>query len=270
MNRKYGRSSRRHLTAVVAAGCLATAGCGSSTHASVAVPASSTPVTAETGLQPSKGSPVGEVPTGVPSVTALSTPADAATATSPTPTRISASPVTPTPVSSTSDANGTSPPRHTAPAASRPTPTVSGRTSSAAAFPACQTRSLRITVGPESLGGGMGRTNVVVENTSNTSCSLDGYPGVELQSNRGLIEAKREPDYRSKVVNLAVGAEASAPIGYNAVDNNGSMVADATVSLATITLPNRTESVTISVTGRPMHVMPGTAAVERFAAGPPQ
>jgi Domain of unknown function (DUF4232) len=95
----------------------------------------------------------------------------------------------------------------------------SGSTTVAAAAPACASAHLAVSLGGGA-GAGMSQDHVGLQlrNTGSTTCTLYGYPGVSwVRGDQGLqtgAAAVRQPDPNGteKVVTLAPGALASAPL----------------------------------------------------------
>jgi hypothetical protein len=96
------------------------------------------------------------------------------------------------------------------------TPAVVAPSSSAAGTPACATSALQVKLG--SSDGYTGGVYVVIDftNTSGSSCTLFGYPGVSLVTGPPYkqigLAAKRSTSTPKKLVNLAAGATASAQL----------------------------------------------------------
>jgi hypothetical protein len=102
-----------------------------------------------------------------------------------------------------------------APAASSNTPAVAAPSSSAAGT-GCATSALRVKLGPSNgYAGGVYQT-IDFTNTSSSSCTLTGYPGVSLvtgPSHQQLgLAAKRSTSTPATTVTLAPGATANAQL----------------------------------------------------------
>jgi hypothetical protein len=94
------------------------------------------------------------------------------------------------------------------------TPAVASPSSAAAGPPACPTSSLRVKQGPgQGYAGGVYEV-IDFTNTSGSTCTLFGYPGVSLVSGPPYsqigLAAKRSTSTPRKLVTLAPGATANA------------------------------------------------------------
>ena len=96
------------------------------------------------------------------------------------------------------------------------TPAVVAPSSSAPGTPACATSALQVKLG--SSDGYAGGVYVVIDftNTSGSSCTLFGYPGVSLVTGPPYkqigLAAKRSTSSSKKLVTLAAGATANAQL----------------------------------------------------------
>jgi len=101
-------------------------------------------------------------------------------------------------------------------ASSSDTPAVVAPSSPAAGTPACATSALQVKLG--SSNGYAGGVYVVIDftNTSGSTCTLFGYPGVSLVSGPPYTQiglaAKRSTSTPKKLVTLAPGATANAQL----------------------------------------------------------
>ena len=117
--------------------------------------------------------------------------------------------------SSPSAAPASSSPPASLPSSAAPVPPPSAPASPAVTGPlACATSSLSVTLGPSSgYAGGVYQT-IVFTNTSGTTCTLFGYPGVSLVSAPPYkqigLAAKRASTVPVKLITLATGAAANA------------------------------------------------------------
>jgi Protein of unknown function (DUF4232) len=117
--------------------------------------------------------------------------------------------------SSPSAAPASSSPPASLPSSAAPVPPPSAPASPAVTGPlACATSSLSVTLGPSSgYAGGVYQT-IVFTNTSGTTCTLYGYPGVSLVSAPPYkqigLAAKRASTVPVKLITLATGAAANA------------------------------------------------------------
>ena len=117
------------------------------------------------------------------------------------------------PPGASGSAPAASPSAPAASASSSGTPAVAAPSSSAAG-PACATSALRIKLGAsDGYAGGVYQT-IDFTNTSGSTCTLFGYPGVSLVTGPPYqqlgVPAKRTTTTRAKVVALAPGATANA------------------------------------------------------------
>ena len=102
------------------------------------------------------------------------------------------------------------------PAASSNTPAVATPSSSAPGTPACATSALEVKLG--SSDGYAGGVYVTIDftNTSGSTCTLFGYPGVSLVTGPPYkqigLAAKRSTSTPKKLVTLAAGATANAQL----------------------------------------------------------
>jgi len=102
------------------------------------------------------------------------------------------------------------------PAASSNTPAVATPSSSAPGTPACATSALQVKLG--SSDGYAGGVYVTIDftNTSGSTCTLFGYPGVSLVTGPPYkqigLAAKRSTSTPKKLVTLAAGATANAQL----------------------------------------------------------
>ena len=152
-----------------------------------------------------------------------------------------------------------------APAASSSnTPAVVAPSSSAAGTPACATSALQVKLG--SSDGYAGGVYVVIDftNTSGSSCTLFGYPGVSLVTGPPYkqigLAAKRSTSTPKKLVTLAAGATASAQLQIVDALNFPSATCGPTKATALkIYPPNQTEPVYLPNTSsgctKPVQIM---------------
>jgi hypothetical protein len=152
-----------------------------------------------------------------------------------------------------------------APAAtSSNTPAVVAPSSSAAGTPACATSALQVKLGPSD--GYAGGVYVIIDftNTSGSSCTLFGYPGVSLVTGSPYkqigLAAKRSTSTPKKLVTLAAGATASAQLQIVDALNFPSATCGPTKATALkIYPPNQTEPVYLPNTSsgctKPVQIM---------------
>ena len=144
------------------------------------------------------------------------------------------------------------------------TPAVVAPSSSAAGTPACATSALQVKLG--SSDGYAGGVYVVIDftNTSGSSCTLFGYPGVSLVTGPPYkqigLAAKRSTSTPKKLVTLAAGATASAQLQIVDALNFPSATCGPTKATALkIYPPNQTEPVYLPNTSsgctKPVQIM---------------
>ena len=128
------------------------------------------------------------------------------------------------------------------------TPAVVAPSSSAAGTPACATSALQVKLG--SSDGYAGGVYVVIDftNTSGSTCTLFGYPGVSLVTGPPYkqigLAAKRTTSTPKKLVTLAAGATAHAQLQIVDALNFPSATCGPTKATALkIYPPNQTEPV---------------------------
>lgn len=120
------------------------------------------------------------------------------------------------PPSSSPAAQGATP--SSSPAAPSPLPSSSPSSPSAAATHACTTSGLKVVVNTAQAGAAAGSTYYPIKftNTSGSSCTLFGYPGVSFSSgpsgSRIGRAASRNPAGKPVTVTLASGASAHATV----------------------------------------------------------
>jgi hypothetical protein len=113
---------------------------------------------------------------------------------------------------------------------------------------ACATSSLSVTLGPSSgYAGGVYQT-IIFTNTSGTTCTLFGYPGVSLVSAPPYkqigLAAKRASTVPVKLITLATGAAANAVLQIVDALNFGSATCSPTqAAFLRVFPPNQTAPV---------------------------
>ena len=144
------------------------------------------------------------------------------------------------------------------------TPAVVAPSSPAAGTPACATSALQVKLG--SSDGYAGGVYVIIDftNTSGSSCTLFGYPGVSLVTGPPYkqigVAAKRSTSTPKKLVTLAAGATASAQLQIVDALNFPSATCGPTKATALkIYPPNQTEPVYLPNTStgctKPVQIM---------------
>jgi hypothetical protein len=152
-----------------------------------------------------------------------------------------------------------------APAAtSSNTPAVVAPSSSAPGTPACATSALQVKLG--SSDGYAGGVYVVIDftNTSGSTCTLFGYPGVSLVTGPPYkqigLAAKRSTSTSKKLVTLAAGATANAQLQIvDALNFPSATCGPAKATALKIYPPNQTEPVYLPNTSngctKPVQIM---------------
>jgi len=149
-------------------------------------------------------------------------------------------------------------------ATSSNTPAVVAPSSSAAGTPACATSALQVKLG--SSDGYAGGVYVVIDftNTSASSCTLFGYPGVSLVTGPPYkqigLAAKRSTSTPKKLVTLTAGATAHAQLQIvDALNFPSATCGPAKATALKIYPPNQTEPVYLPNTSngctKPVQVM---------------
>jgi hypothetical protein len=156
--------------------------------------------------------------------------------------------------SSPSAAPASSSPPASLPSTAAPVPPPSTPASPAVTGPlACATSSLNVTLGPSSgYAGGVDQT-IVFTNTSGTTCTLFGYPGVSLVSAPPYkqigLAAQRASRVPVKLITLATGAAANAVLQIVDALNFGSATCSPTqAAFLRIYPPNQTAPVYLADT----------------------
>jgi hypothetical protein len=151
--------------------------------------------------------------------------------------------------SSPSAAPASSSPPASLPSSAAPAPPPSAPASRAVTGPlACATSSLKVTLGPSSgYAGGVYQT-IVFTNTSGTTCTLFGYPGVSLVSAPPYkqigLAAQRASTVPVKLITLATGAAANAVLQIVDALNFGSATCSPTrAAFLRVFPPNQTAPV---------------------------
>jgi Protein of unknown function (DUF4232) len=137
--------------------------------------------------------------------------------------------------------------RESAPATS-PVPPI--QTSTPAGPPGCATAALKASLGPGSGAAGSSFYPIEFTNTSGSTCSLYGYPGVSFVTAAGAqvgAAATEDPTYPRQLVTLAPGDTAHAELKVGNAQNYPASTCDpVAVSLLKIFPPNQTSALTIS------------------------
>jgi Protein of unknown function (DUF4232) len=144
------------------------------------------------------------------------------------------------------------------------TPAVVAPSSSAPGTPACATSALQVKLG--SSDGYAGGVYVVIDftNTSGSTCTLFGYPGVSLVTGPPYkqigLAAKRSANTSKKLVTLAAGATANAQLQIvDALNFPSASCGPAKATALKIYPPNQTEPVYLPNTStgcsKPVQIM---------------
>ena len=155
-------------------------------------------------------------------------------------------------------------------------PAVVAPSSSAAGTPACATSALQVKLG--SSDGYAGGVYVVIDftNTSGSTCTLFGYPGVSLVTGPPYkqigLAAKRSTSTSKKLVTLAAGATANAQLQIVDALNFGSATCSPThAAFLRIFPPNQTAPVflpdTSEICAQPVQTL-FISAVQAGVGGP--
>lgn len=133
----------------------------------------------------------------------------------------------------TSDPNGS-------PAAGQPTRGNGSGTGGGSAAAVCQTANLSF-----SSSGGMAQGEVLInlKNTGSTTCSMHGFPGVDLKGRDGTVSATRTT-MAVPTVTLSPGQTTDFTLHYPPNNSGGSGV---TFTSVVVTPPNETHSHTMSL-----------------------
>ncbi|CAG6398601.1 DUF4232 domain-containing protein [Streptomyces cocklensis] len=133
------------------------------------------------------------------------------------------------------------------------TATAKGTTTGTAATARCQTSNLGFTFGPDSGAqavGSPGGIEVVLTNKGSGTCTLQGFPGLDIVSNKGTHWSLVRQARSAAKVTLKPGAAASFEITYlpyDANDSGGSAAFHAASIL--VTPPGETHSTTLKWDG---------------------
>jgi len=180
------------------------------------------------------------------------------------PSSSSAAAPTISPSESSQAATGSTSAPPTAPATSL-SPAVTGST-------ACATSSLNVTLGASSgYAGGVYQT-IVFTNTSGTTCTLYGYPGVSLVSappyNQIGLAAQRASTVPVKLITLATGASANATLQIVDALNFGSATCGPTkAAFLRVYPPNQTAPVYLANTSQTCAMPVQTLFISAVQAG---
>ncbi|MGW3073692.1 MULTISPECIES: DUF4232 domain-containing protein [unclassified Kitasatospora] len=136
---------------------------------------------------------------------------------------------------------------------------ASGGSGTAAGSKSCTAADVKLSVtGPTARASEQQPATAIIRavNTSGRSCTLSGFPGVQLADDQGKsspIDAVRHDGGPNTPVTLAPGAQATADLLYSDVNGQatsaGRHVCSVTGSKVSIILPNTTQQVQVAVTG---------------------
>ncbi|WP_433891200.1 DUF4232 domain-containing protein [Streptomyces sp. CA-111067] len=153
---------------------------------------------------------------------------------SPAPSSSSLTPPAP-PAAPTSQSGGTGSPDSTSPTRPNPSPTKAPGTAQVAA---CQTSNLTFT---HSFGMAEGEILINLTNSSSSTCTMHGFPGVDLKGQDGTVSAARS-HLNAPDVTLHPGDATRFTLHYPPNNSGGTGV---TFTTLLVTPPNETHSRTI-------------------------
>lgn len=156
----------------------------------------------------------------------------------------------------TSPASAASPPASAAastPAAGTAQSSAAGSESSVSQ---CLTADLSVTA-TAAAGQPAAQVDVTFTNKGGSTCSLFGYPGVDLRTNDGTESVPRKSGATKTQVTLTPGQHTVAVIEYPANDSGGTGVS---ITSMVVTPPNETHSVTIEWPGGSLPVTDGSGS----------
>ncbi|MFG2915832.1 DUF4232 domain-containing protein [Kitasatospora sp. NPDC048298] len=175
------------------------------------------------------------------------------------PSAAGSAPSAPAPAASGTTAAASSGAGASSGAASATTGGGSGGSGTAAGSKSCTPADVKLSVtGPTSHASEQQPATAIIRavNTSGRSCTLSGFPGVQLADDQGkssAIDAVRHDGGPNTPVTLAPGAQATADLLYSDVNGqataSGRYVCSVTGSKVSIILPNTTQQVQVAVTG---------------------
>jgi Protein of unknown function (DUF4232) len=164
--------------------------------------------------------------------------------------------------SASAAAKDTSPPSAASPPASAAasSPAAGTAQSSAAgsgsSVSQCLTADLSVTA-TAAAGQPAAQVDVTFTNKGGSTCSLFGYPGVDLRTNDGTESVPRKSGATKTQVTLTPGQHTVAVIEYPANDSGGTGVS---ITSMVVTPPNETHSVTIEWPGGSLPVTDGSGS----------
>ena len=127
-----------------------------------------------------------------------------------------------------------------------PRATASTTSSSAAASTACATSALAVQIGVAQAGAGQRFAPIILKNISTSSCTMLGYPGMQLVRSNGAkvpTDVVRVGSPKAKVHTLAPGASASSDMSFGVVATGSEPSGGAcepTAASVLVTPPNQT------------------------------
>lgn len=150
--------------------------------------------------------------------------------------------------SSSSSSSSTTAAKTTTTAAEVTTTTAKAATTTTTGTPRCSASMLTVTSGPSNGAAGHVLTPIVFTNSSKTTCTLTGYPGVAGLDGSGsqIAQASRASTGTVTKVALAAGATASATLTNTSVPS-GDQASCPTFSGLLVTPPNDTRSTRLSL-----------------------
>jgi hypothetical protein len=120
----------------------------------------------------------------------------------------------------------------------------------------CLTADLSVTA-TAAAGQPAAQVDVTFTNKGGSTCSLFGYPGVDLRTNDGTESVPRKSGATKSQVTLTPGQHTVAVIEYPANDSGGTGVS---ITSMVVTPPNETHSVTIEWPGGSLPVTDGSGS----------
>ena len=120
----------------------------------------------------------------------------------------------------------------------------------------CLTADLSVTA-TAAAGQPAAQVDVTFTNKGGSTCSLFGYPGVDLRTNDGTESVPRKSGATKTQVTLTPGQHTVAVIEYPANDSGGTGVS---ITSMVVTPPNETHSVTIEWPGGSLPVTDGSGS----------
>jgi hypothetical protein len=156
----------------------------------------------------------------------------------------------------TSPASAASPPASAAASSPAAGTAQSSAAGSGSSVSQCLTADLSVTA-TAAAGQPAAQVDVTFTNKGGSTCSLFGYPGVDLRTNDGTESVPRKSGATKTQVTLTPGQHTVAVIEYPANDSGGTGVS---ITSMVVTPPNETHSVTIEWPGGSLPVTDGSGS----------